>query len=88
MSFPQPAKAADQQAQPAQEANLEALIFQAEKGDSNAQALLGRKYLEGEGVDIDINKAFEWLQKSVAQNNPEAQLYLASYYINIWVISW
>ena len=49
--------------------NLE-LVAAAENGDAYAQAALGDCYLFGNGVTIDLRQAFEWYQKSAAQDNP------------------
>ena len=49
--------------------NLE-LVAAAEDGDADAQAALGDCYQYGNGVTIDLKKAFEWYQKAAEQNHP------------------
>jgi TPR repeat protein len=49
---------------------------EADKGNAEAQYLLGAAYLLGEGISVDNDKAFEWLKKSSEQNNSDAQYYL------------
>lgn len=48
----------------------------AEKGDAQAQALLGRAYYEGVGIPRNYNWALSWLDKSVAQGNADAMFFL------------
>jgi TPR repeat protein len=48
----------------------------AEKGDAQAQALLGRAYYEGVGLPRNYNWALHWLEKAVAQGNAEAMFFL------------
>jgi len=45
----------------------------AEQGNPSAQYTLGRRYLEGDGVPKDEQKARYWLQKSAAQGNRDSQ---------------
>jgi TPR repeat protein len=52
---------------------LAKLLKDAELGNAEAQAALGRMYLRGEGVPKDSAKAFEWNQKAVAQGNAQGQ---------------
>lgn len=61
---------------PVVEPKLFGLIRNAEAGNSDAQYLLGKKYLAGEGVDKDVRKALEWLQKSADLDHPGAALRL------------
>jgi TPR repeat protein len=48
----------------------------AAKGDANGEALLGRAYYEGVGVNRNYAIALTWLNKAVAQNNPDAMFFL------------
>ncbi len=54
----------------------------AEKGDPVGQMDLGNAYIDGFGTQADPNKGIEWLNKSVAQNCPEAIYALAACYMN------
>jgi TPR repeat protein len=44
----------------------------ADKGDADAEALLGKAYYEGVGVDRNYATALLWTNKAVAQNNADA----------------
>jgi TPR repeat protein len=59
---------------------LEKARAAAEKGDANAQALLGRAYYEGVGVTRSYPTALIWLNKAVAKNNPDAMFFLGLMY--------
>ncbi len=48
-------------------------IDEAAKGSASAQYLIGRRYLDGEGVRKDEGQARRWLEKSAAQGNLDAQ---------------
>ena len=50
----------------------------AERGSAGAQLILGRRYLDGEGVPKDIQEARKWLEKSAAQGNSDATAMLGS----------
>ena len=52
----------------------------AQAGDSQSQHMLGRMYAGAEGVDKNLKKAREWLEKSAKQGNAEAQYKLAQIY--------
>ncbi len=52
----------------------------AAKGDANAQSLLGRAYYEGVGVKQNYGTAQIWLNKAIAQNNPDAMFFLGMMY--------
>jgi TPR repeat protein len=52
----------------------------AAKGDANAQALLGKAYYEGVGVNRDYATALFWLNKAVAQGNIDAMFILGLMY--------
>lgn len=56
----------------------------AEKGDAKAQDEVGIAYLDGKGIPRDLSKAISWLEKSAKQNNGDAQLTLALYYMGIY----
>jgi len=44
----------------------------ATNGSASAQYLLGRRYLQGEGVRLDEQSARRWFEKSAAQGNRDA----------------
>ena len=43
---------------------MEELIKQAEQGDAKAQVALAMAYLQGEGVEENLEKAFHWFSKA------------------------
>lgn len=45
----------------------------AEQGDPAAQAELGRRYHDGEGVEKDFSTALQWLLKAAEQGEASAQ---------------
>lgn len=53
----------------------------AEQGDADAQAMLGRMYLMGQGVQKDSEQASKWFKASASQGNAEAQFFLGSIYL-------
>jgi TPR repeat protein len=52
----------------------------ANKGDATSEAVLGRAYYEGVGVARNYQYALYYLNKSVAQNNPDAMFILGLMY--------
>ena len=52
----------------------------AEEGDLDAQETLGDMYFDGQGVDQDLSKAMEWLEKAALGGNPDAQWKLGTFY--------
>jgi hypothetical protein len=61
---------------------LEQIRLSAEKGDANAQFLLGNMYADGRGVVRDQQQAASWYRKSAEQGNAAGQLYLAMMYLD------
>jgi hypothetical protein len=53
----------------------------AEQGNPEAQALLGRMYMRGQGVLMDLDQAIKWLRPSAATGNADAQFLLGSIYL-------
>jgi len=53
----------------------------AEQGNADAQVLLGRMYLMGQGVLKDPDQAMKWFKVSAAQGNGDAQFLLGSLYL-------
>lgn len=53
----------------------------AEQGNAEAQLLLGRMYLKGEGVLMDPDQAIKWFKASARQGNGNAQFFLGSMYL-------
>ncbi len=57
------------------------LIFPfAKKGNANLQNQIGVMYSKGKGVEININEALMWYEKSANQNNPWGLYNLANLY--------
>lgn len=56
------------------------LKAKAEKGDANAQTLIGSYYLIGQDVPTDYAEAVKWLRKAVEQRNAIAQYILGGCY--------
>jgi TPR repeat protein len=52
----------------------------AAKGDTNAEALLGKAYYEGVGVARNYATALTWLNRAVAKNNADAMFILGLMY--------
>lgn len=48
---------------------MEELIKQAEQGDAKAQVALAMAYLQGEGVEENLEKAFHWFSKAAELEN-------------------
>jgi TPR repeat protein len=53
----------------------------AERGNAEAQFLLGKMYWNGQGVLRDNGEAIKWLKASATQGNANAQLFVGSYYL-------
>ena len=56
---------------PAQQLNnIEYITEKAEGGDAYFQGVLGEKFRLGEGVDVNLERAYYWIEKSAEQDNP------------------
>src|SRR6266404_9620071 len=53
----------------------------AEQGNADAQVMLGRMYLMGQGVLKDPDQAIKWFKASATQGNADAQFFLGSMYL-------
>src|SRR6266403_5651001 len=53
----------------------------AEQGNADAQAMLGRMYLMGQGVLKDSDQAIKWFKASAMQGNADAQFFLGTMYL-------
>ncbi len=53
----------------------------AEKGDAEAEAVLGKMYWRGQGVLKDSDQALKLFKASAVQGNAEAQFFLGSFYL-------
>lgn len=62
----------------------EELVKLAEEGNAEAQAKLGKCYLEGDSVELSYPAAVEWLTKAANQGNTDAQVDLAKCYLGGW----
>ncbi len=58
----------------------EALLQEAQKGNAEAQNLLGLCYARGNGVEKDLKQAAEWFRKAAEQENADAQFNLGVCY--------
>ena len=61
--------------------SLEELIQRAEQGDAGAQHALGGMYLNGLGVQQDVEAAFWWIGLSAGQGDANAQNGLGGMYL-------
>lgn len=53
----------------------------AEQGNPEAQLLLARMFLMGQGVSRDPDQAMKWFRASANQGNADAQFFMGSYYL-------
>jgi TPR repeat protein len=53
----------------------------AAQGNADAQLILGKMYMMGQGVPKDSDQAIKWLKASSAQGNADAQFFLGSLYL-------
>jgi len=53
----------------------------AEKGEADAQLILGKMYWMGQGVLKEPDQAMKWFKASAAQGNADAQFFLGSIYL-------
>lgn len=53
----------------------------AEQGNVDAELVLGKMYMMGQGVPKDSDQAIKWLQAAAAQGNADAQFFLGSMYL-------
>ena len=53
----------------------------AEHGNSDAQLILGKMYMMGQGVPKDSEQASKWFKAAAVQGNADAQFFLGSMYL-------
>lgn len=53
----------------------------AEQGNSEAQLIVGKMYMMGQGVEMNRDQAMKWLKASAMQGNAEAEFFLGSMYL-------
>jgi len=53
----------------------------ADKGNPEAQLILGKMYLMGQGVPKDPEQANKWIKASAAQGNADAEFFLGAMYL-------
>jgi hypothetical protein len=53
----------------------------ADKGNAEAQLILGKMYMMGQGVPKDPEQANKWLKASAAQGNADAEFFLGAMYL-------
>lgn len=56
------------------------LQSRAKAGEIDAQVILGKKYLRGDGVPENFTEAYRWFSGAADRGNPEAQYYLGQMY--------
>lgn len=62
------------------ETEFKTLLYEAEKGNAEAQIELGNRYYKGYGVARNYKKSFYWTKKCAEQGKSDAQYALAIYY--------
>ncbi|MEN6445911.1 MAG: tetratricopeptide repeat protein [Candidatus Cloacimonas sp.] len=62
--------------------NIDVLIAAAEEGNADAQNQLGDAYYNGDGLEQDYTKAFEWYFRAAKQGHALAQYNVAFAYAN------
>lgn len=60
---------------------LKELMPLAKQGNADAQLILGKMYLKGQGVLKDADQAIKWFKASATQGNADAQFFLGSMYL-------
>lgn len=53
----------------------------AEQGNSEAQLIVGKMYMMGQGVEANRDEAMKWLKASATQGNADAEFFLGSMYL-------
>jgi hypothetical protein len=53
----------------------------AEQGNADAQTLLGKMYLKGQGVPKDPEQANKWFRRAAMQGDAESQFFLGAWYL-------
>jgi TPR repeat protein len=53
----------------------------ADKGDPDAQFIVGKMYWRGEGVLKDLNEGMKYFKRSADQGNADAQFFMGSFYV-------
>ena len=64
------------------------LIQEANGGDALAQHELGLRYLLGEGIAVDTNRAVYWLKQAANQHLPSAMYNYGILLFNGWGVEW
>src|SRR6516225_5024659 len=53
----------------------------AEQGNADAQLIVGKMYMIGQGVETDSDRAIKWFKAAAVQGNPDAQFFLGAMYL-------
>jgi TPR repeat protein len=53
----------------------------AEQGNAEAQLIVGKMYMIGQGVPVDPDQAMKWYRAAADQGNADAQFFLGSMYL-------
>lgn len=64
------------------ESDISDLMYAVENGDTLAQVIVGKMYMNGSRVRQDPGKAYMWFYKAAKKGNPEAEYYLGRCYTN------
>lgn len=67
---------------PSSQPSVETLFLCAEKGDAQAQLMLGQYFQNSKGSDDSLYRAANWYRKAAEQGNPEAQFQLGILYLD------
>lgn len=59
---------------------LELLVEAGEAGEAEAQFIVGRMYLDGQGTEVDAEQAVVWLERAVANGHRDAAVMLGKLY--------
>ncbi len=71
-SLPVPAETSPQAKAPSMGSSTQAVMLRAQKGDLEAMLELSKRYRFGDGVSLDLVKAFRWLDMAASRNYPPA----------------
>ena len=67
---------------PTSQPTIESLLVCAERGDAQAQLMLGQHYQSQKGASDSFYLAANWYRKAAEQGNPEAQFQLGILYLD------
>jgi TPR repeat protein len=53
----------------------------AEQGNAEAQLIVGKMYMIGQGAPVNTDQAMKWFRAAADQGNADAQFFLGSMYL-------